>query len=176
MRSVSARKGRIKQKRPFPKQKRFKFVSLRGRSAAVAILKPKVWHPAAKHGSRKRQNPQISNRRGATPQRRFSGSVISRGRKPAFPMRSIFHTIKNRISPRSRTRLKDEFHGAALAALRSGIPSRSVKDCHVGRKKCALLAMTNLIGLAGKRNGFQNETFEKTFEQRCGASPRRMAV
>ena len=32
----------------------------------------------------------------------------------------------------------------------------------------ALLAMTNLIGFAGKRNGFQNETLEK----RCGATPR----
>ena len=29
------------------------FVSLRGRSAAVAILKSKVWHPVAKHGSTK---------------------------------------------------------------------------------------------------------------------------
>ena len=49
------------------------------------------------------------------------------------------------------------------------MPSCSVKDCRVGRKKCALLAMTNLIGFAGKRNVFQNETLEK----RCGASPRK---
>ena len=34
------------------------------------------------------------NRHGATPPRRFSGSAISRGRTPAFPVRSIFHTIK----------------------------------------------------------------------------------
>ena len=27
--------------------------------------------------------------------------------------------------------------------------NRSVKDCRVGRKKCALLAMTNLIGFVG---------------------------
>ena len=47
--------------------------------------------------------------------------------------------------------------------------NRFVKDCRVGRKKCALLAMTNLIGFAGKRSGFQNETLEK----RCGASPRK---
>ena len=133
------------------------FVSLRGRRAAVAILKPKVWHPVAKHGSGKRQNPQISDRHGATPQQRFSGSAISRGRTPTFPVRGIFHTIKDRISLQSP------------AVLRSGIPSRSVKDCRVGRKKCALLAMTNLIGFAEKRNGFQNETFEK----RCGAAPRK---
>jgi hypothetical protein len=72
-------------------------------------------------------------------------------------VRSIFHTVKDRISPRSP------------AAPRSGMTSRSVKDCRVGRKKCALLAMTNLIGFAGKRNGFQNETLEK----QCGASPRK---
>ena len=148
------------------------FVSLRGRSAAVAILKPKVWHSLAKHGSTKQQNPEIPNRRGATPPRCFSGSAISRGRKPAFPVRSIFHTVKDRISRRSHTRPKDEFHRAALAAPRSGMPSHSVKDCRVGRRKCALLAMTNLIGFAGKRNGFQNETLEK----QCGASPRRMAA
>ena len=96
------------------------FVSLRGRSAAVAIFKPKAWHPVAKHGSGKRQNPRISNRHGATPPRRFSGSAISRRRKPAFPVRSIFHTIKNRISRRSHTRLKDEFHCAALPRLVPG--------------------------------------------------------
>ena len=33
-------------------------MSLRGRSAAVAILKPKVWHPVAKHGALARR---ISN-------------------------------------------------------------------------------------------------------------------
>ena len=119
---ASPRKNdRIKEKRPFPKQKRFKFVSLRGRIAAVAILKPKVWHPVAKHRSGKRQNPQISDRHVTTPQRRFSGSAISRGRKPAFPVRSIFHTIKDRISRRSHTRLKDDFHRAAFPRL---VPSK----------------------------------------------------
>ena len=36
----------------------------------------------------------------------------------------------------------------------------------------ALLAMTNLIGFAGKRNGSQNEMLEK----RCGATPRGKAA
>ena len=144
------------------------FVSLRGRRAAVAIFKPKVWHPVAKHGSTKQQNPQISDHHGATPQRRFSGSAISRGRKPAFPVRSIFHTIKGRISPRSHTRLKDEFHRAALPCLVPGCRLVPSKIAASGIEN-ALLAMTNLIGFAGKRNGFQNETFEK----RCGASPRK---
>ena len=35
------------------------FVSLRGRSAAVAILKPKVWHSVAKHGSTKQEEIPI---------------------------------------------------------------------------------------------------------------------
>ena len=40
--------------------------------------------------------------RGATPPRRFPGSAISRGRKPAFHMRSIFHSAEGRISLRSQ--------------------------------------------------------------------------
>ena len=143
-------------------------MSLRGRSAAVAIFKPKAWHPAAKHGSTKQQNPDILNRRGVTPQRRFSGSAISRGRKPAFPVRSIFHTIKDRISRRSHTRLKDEFHRAAFPCLVPGCRLVPSKIAASGIEN-ALLAMTTLIGFAGKRNGFQNETLEK----QCGAFPRR---
>ena len=96
------------------------FVSLRGRRAAVAILKPKVWHSEPKHGIGNRQNPDILNRHGATPPRRFSRSTISHGRKPAFPVRSIFHTVKDRISRRSHTRLKDEFHCAALPCFVPG--------------------------------------------------------
>ena len=34
--------------------------------------------------------------------------------------------------------------------LRSGMPSRSVKDCRVGRKNCALLAMTQIGAPAGR--------------------------
>ena len=79
------------------------------------------------------------------------------GERLHFPCFSIFHTIKGRISPR------------CPAASRSRMPSRSVKDCRVGRKKWALLAITDLIGVAGKRNSFQNETLEK----RCGAPPRK---
>ena len=37
-------------------------LSLRGRSAAVAIFKPKVWHPAAKHGSANRQKSRRTSR------------------------------------------------------------------------------------------------------------------
>ena len=36
------------------------FVSLRGRSAAVAIFKPKAWHPVAKHESTKQEEIPIT--------------------------------------------------------------------------------------------------------------------
>ena len=36
------------------------YVSLRGRSAAVAILKLKAWHPVAKHGSTKQEETPIT--------------------------------------------------------------------------------------------------------------------
>ena len=147
------------------------FVSLRGRRAAVAILKPKAWHPVAKHGSGKRQNPQISDRHGATPQRRFSESAISRGRRFAFPVRSIFHTVKGRISRRSHTRLKDEFHCAALPRLVPGCRLVPSKIAASGIEN-ALLAMTESVCFSEKRNSFKNEMFEK----QCGASPRGKAA
>ena len=125
----------------------------------VAIFKPKAWHPAAKHGSTKQQNPEILNRRGATPQRRFSGSAISRGRTPAFPVRSIFHTIKGRISPRSHTRLKDEFHCAALPRLVPGCRLVPSKIAASGIEN-ALLAMTNFVGFLEKFGRIQIEKFQ----------------
>ena len=144
----------------FP-QKRLKFVSLRGRIAAVAILKPKAWHPVTKHGSTKRQKSRNSD-----PSRSDTTTALLR--------KCHFTRTEVRISHASAyfTCPKGKFHCAAPAVPRSGIPSRSVKDCRVGRKKCALLAMTRLIGFAGKRNGFQNETFEK----RCRATPRGKAA
>ena len=70
------------------------------------------------------QNEKFRIRPGGTPPRRFSGSAISRGHKPVFHMRSIFHLLKEQISPRSHTRPKAEFHCAA----------RTV-PCRVGRKE-----------------------------------------
>ena len=46
------------------------------------------------------QNEKFEIRRGATPHRRFFGSAISRSRKAAFHMRSIFHSAEGRISLR----------------------------------------------------------------------------
>ena len=54
------KKTAYNKKRPFSKQNRPNFVSLRGRRAAVAILKPKVWHPVAKHGAPARRISNIS--------------------------------------------------------------------------------------------------------------------
>ena len=50
------------------------------------------------------QNEKFEIRRRATPQRRFSESAISRGRKPAFHMRSILHLLEEQISLRSLSR------------------------------------------------------------------------
>ncbi len=110
-------------------QKRSKFVSLRGRSAAVAILKFEAWHPVAKHGSTKQKEIPITK----TWIRRFI----------LLPLSLIYGSVSFRAT-----------------IVRSGMANRSVKDCRVGRKNCALLAMTRLIGFAGKRNVFRNETIE----------------
>ena len=96
------------------------FVSLRGRIAAVAIFKPKGWHPGTKYGSRKRQNSEILIRPTGTPHRRFSGSAISRGASPAlyllvFPLKYTeyscdFQTsIWNKIPRRPLLRLNQRF-------------------------------------------------------------------
>ena len=144
-------------------------MSLRGRRAAVAILKPKVWHPVAKHGSGKRQDPQISDRHGATPQRRFSGSAISRGRKPAFSVLqhlSLAQRANFTTKPYSLAR-STTFTAQLWPCFVPGYRLVPSKIAASGAR--ALFAMTNLIGVAGKRNGFQNETLEK----RCGAPPRK---
>ena len=109
-------------------------VSLRGRIAAVAIFKPKVWHPVTKHGSTKQEeNPYHKN------------------------MDSLLHSASllftyGSVSFRS-------------TIVRFGMANRSVKDCRVGRKNCALLAMTNLVGFAGKRNDFRNERLKDDAER-----------
>ena len=138
----------------FP-QKRLKSVSLRGRSAAVAIFKPKAWHPVAKHGSTKRHNPEIVICRKATSHRCFSGSAISRGRKSAF------HMLQH-LSLARRANFTAQPRPCLVPGFRL-VPSKIAAS----GAKCALLAMTNLVGFVGKRNNFRNGTFEK----RCRAAP-----
>ena len=164
------KKAAYNKKRPFSKQNRPNFVSLRGRPAAVAILKPKVWHPVAKHGSEIRQNPRISNRRGATPQRRFSGSAISRERKLAFHMRqylSLGQRPNFTAQPYSLAR-RPNFTAQRWPCLVPGCRFVPSKIAASGIEN-ALLAMTESVGFSEKRDSFQNEMFEK----RCGATPRK---
>ena len=95
----------------------------------MAIFKPKVWHPVAKHGSTKREEIPIMG------------------------------TARRAIPP------------SPLSPPHFQIPVRSVSSCFVPGWQVvpfkiaasgarALLAMTNLVGFAGKRNNFRNETFE----------------
>ena len=49
--------------------------------------------------------------------------------------------------------------------VRSGMANRSVKDCRVGRKICALLAMTNLVGFAENGTVFETKRLKNDAEQ-----------
>ena len=72
----------------------------------AAIFKPKAWHPGTKHGIGKRQNPEFLIRPAGTPHRRFSGSAISRGRKPAFHMlQHISHDQRSYFTAQPRRRI-----------------------------------------------------------------------
>ena len=85
MRSSTAQKnGCIKRKMSVSKQNRPNFVSLRGRSAAVAILKLKAWHPVARQGSARREEIPITG----TARRAVPPSPLS---PPHFqiPVRSV---------------------------------------------------------------------------------------
>ena len=151
MRGNTAQKGRIKQKRPFPKQKRSKFVSLRGRSAAVAIFKPKVWHPAAKHGSGKQDGSPI------TKNMRFAASF-------RFLFLSGFCFVpSNRISLRN-----DKLFRSRLPRRAQNLrPPRNDKSGRFCRKTEQFPERNDR-----KRDNFRNETFEK----RCETTPRKKAA
>ena len=103
MRSDTAQKMTAQnEKRPFSKLKRSNSVSLRGAQRRGNL---KVVGTASRDEARARRTitpKNFSIRPAGTPHRRFSQSAISRGRKPAFHMRSIFHTIEDRISLRSQ--------------------------------------------------------------------------
>ena len=111
-------------------------MSLRGRSAAVAIFKPKVWHPVAKHGSGKQD-----------------GSPIAKNMRFAASLRFLFLYFK---------------------VLFRSVQPYFVTGWQIVPFKIAaslsLLAMTNLVGFAEKRNNFRNEKVSITAEFHCAAS------
>ena len=98
---------------------------------------------------------------GTSPEAPFHAGV-----SPHFPCFSIFHTIKDRISPRGHTRQKAELHCAALPRLVPGCRFVPFKIA----ASLSLLAMTNLVGFAEKRNNFWNEKVSITAELHCAAS------
>ena len=109
-------------------------MSLRGRTAAVAILKFEAWHPAPKHGSTKQKGSPITKNMGIA---------------ASFCVLILYFKVLFR---------------SAQPYFVTGRQIVSLKIAASGAR--ALLAMTNLVGFAEKRNKFRNETFEK----RCGAT------
>ncbi len=111
-------------------------MSLRGRCAAVAILKLKAGHPVAKHGSGKQD-----------------GSPITKNMRFAASFRFLFLYFR---------------------VLFRSVQPYFVTGCRFVPFKIAaslsLLAMTNLVGFAEKRNNFRNEKVSITAELHCAAS------
>lgn len=79
----------------------------------------------------------------------IKGSAAIFGRRANFTARPCRASFRNAVS------------------LRQRLPRRA--------QKCSLLAMTNLTGFTGKRNGFQNETFQ-IFAERHRAKNRRPSL
>ena len=146
MRSNTAQKRPHKAKTSVSKQNRPNFVSLRGRRAAVAIFKPKAWHPVAKQGSTRREEiPIMGTARRAVP----SGPLSP----PHFqiPVRSVSSYLVPgwQIVP-----FKIAASGArALLAMTKLIGSLEKETItETIRTKC-----------------LKND--DETFEKRCGATP-----
>ncbi len=156
MRSTTARKGRIKRKTPVPKTKTFQICVIARPQRGRGNLKAEGMASRAEARERKTtESPNFGSSRSDTTAARLrkrhftrANACISRAQHLSYDQRSYFTAQPCRASFRD------------AVSFRQRLPRRA--------QKCALLAMTNLIGFAGKRNGFQNETFEK----RCGASPR----
>ena len=99
----------------------------------MAIFKPKVWHPVAKHGSTKQEEIHITKKEFAASFRFLS---------------SLQGSVHFKVLFRS-----------ALPYFVTGWQIASLKIAASGAR--ALLAMTNLVGFSGKRYSFLNEMFEK---------------
>ena len=104
----------------------------------------------ASHGEARWQEPtkpKFLIRPAGTPPRRFSGSTISRGRKSAFHMRSIFCLPIGQISLRG------------LAVLRSGMPLCAVKDCRNDTKNGKFCGKTNVDSARKRLHPAKNVCF-----------------
>ena len=116
-------------------------VSLRGRAAAVAILKLKVWHPVAKQGSTRREEIPITG----TAKRAIPPNLLS---PPHFQI------LVRSVSP----------------CLVPGCQIVPLKIAASGAKNCALLAMTKSAGFAGNRTVFgtiRTKYLKNDAEQHC---------
>ena len=137
----------------FPSQN-LPVMSLRGGrifAPDAAILKFPFRNPRTRYGDTSR-HPPILIRRGATPPRRFPGSAISRGRKSAFHMRSIFHLLEKQISLRSLDR----------ASFRDAMPLAQ----RLPRPPCGLAMTRKMVGFS------QNlPFFNQNIEIRPGGTP-----
>ena len=123
--------------------KTYRFCHCEERSDA-AIFKPKASHPGTKHGIGKRQNPEFLIRPAGTPHRRFSGSAISRGRKPAFHMRQhISHDQRSYFTAQPYSANGRISLRSLAAALRSifplrPLPLRAILTVRLGKIFCLL--------------------------------------
>ena len=115
----------------------------------VAILKLKVWHSVAKHGSMKQ--------RGKSYHKKIWDS----------PLHSAFSLFLSRFCSFQVSVHSKVLFRSALPYFVTGWQTVPFKIAASGAR--ALLAMTNLVGFAGKRSNFRNEMFER----RCGAIPRK---
>ena len=104
--------------------------------------------------------PNFDPSRKATPTRRFLGSAISRGRKPALHMlQHISHDRRSYFTARPY-RLWLYIIAQTLPCFVPGCRFVAFQIAASGIEN-ALLAMTKSVGFAGKRNDFRNGTFER---------------
>ena len=105
-------------------QKRSNSVSLRGRSAAVAILKFEAWHPVAKHGSTKQEEIPITKTWESL--RRSSFSLFI----PRFCFVPAYH-ISLRNDKSIRQRLPRRAQKCALLAMTESVGLIENTECKI---------------------------------------------
>ena len=134
----------IKQKTSVFQTKTPVLVSLRGRSAAVAILKFEAWHPVAKHGSTKQEEIPITKNMDSRLHSASSlfiyGSVSLRATIVRYGMANRF--VKDCRVGRTRPPRNDKSDRFCGEMKRFSERKVSNFSGATPRKECALLAMT----------------------------------